>query len=74
MSDEIMVNIFDPFFSTKTDEKGVGLGLAVVYGIIQRHKGDIRVKSEIDKGSTFFIVLPRNPDIDSNVKLAVDIE
>lgn len=48
--------IFDPFFSTKID--GTGLGLAVSYGIIEGHGGRIDVKSRVDKGSTFTVVLP----------------
>jgi len=59
MSDEVKENIFDPFYSTKSETKGVGLGLAVVYGIIQRHQGKISVESEVGKGTTFFITLPR---------------
>jgi two-component system NtrC family sensor kinase len=51
-------HIFDPFFSTKEAEKGTGLGLFVAYGIIQEHKGTIKVESEMGKGTTFFIVLP----------------
>ncbi|RKY84522.1 hypothetical protein DRQ09_08550, partial [candidate division KSB1 bacterium] len=50
--------IFDPFFSTKTDKMGVGLGLSVSYGIIKNHKGDITVKSKPGKGTTFTISLP----------------
>lgn len=57
--EELRSNIFDPFFSTKKDEKGVGLGLSVVYGIIQRHFGVIQVESEVNKGTTFIISLPR---------------
>jgi two-component system NtrC family sensor kinase len=63
--DDILPNIFDPFFSTKKDGHGVGLGLAVVYGIIQRHKGDIQVKSEVNRGTIFIITLPRKPIPDS---------
>lgn len=48
--------LFDPFFSTKSI--GTGLGLAVSYGIIKQHQGDITVKSKLDKGSTFKVSLP----------------
>lgn len=57
--EEIKDKIFDAFFTTKHEVKGVGLGLSVCYGIIKEHKGDIRVKSEINKGSTFSIILPK---------------
>ncbi|MHB1191816.1 MAG: sensor histidine kinase [Longimicrobiales bacterium] len=57
---EVLPNIFEPFFSTKEKESGVGLGLAVVYGIIHRHKGIIGVESEVGKGAVFHIVLPRD--------------
>jgi len=55
---ENMDKLFTPFFTTKEDVKGVGLGLAVSYGIIERHGGRIEVQSEVGKGSTFIIVLP----------------
>ena len=50
--------IFDPFFTTKEVGKGTGLGLSVSYGIIKRFNGDINVKSKINQGSTFTIILP----------------
>jgi two-component system NtrC family sensor kinase len=50
--------IFDPFFTTKAGTKGTGLGLAVSYGIIDRHRGQIEVQSEEGKGTTFTIKLP----------------
>jgi two-component system NtrC family sensor kinase len=53
--------IFDPFFSTKAETSGVGLGLAVVYGIVSRHGGTIRVDSGEGPGTTFLIQLPREP-------------
>jgi two-component system NtrC family sensor kinase len=53
-----LAKIFDPFFTTKPEGKGVGLGLAVSYGIIEAHGGDIEVKSPPGKGATFIVTLP----------------
>ena len=56
--DEAIPHLFEPFYTTKTEGKGVGLGLFVVYGIIKRHGGTIDVKSVINEGTTFIITLP----------------
>ena len=55
---EHMGRIFEAFFTTKKEVSGVGLGLAVTYGIIQQHQGTITVKSTVGKGTTFTIQLP----------------
>ncbi len=57
MSDEVRRRIFEPFFSTKGPQ-GTGLGLAMVYGIVSRHGGQVAVESEEGRGSTFTIRLP----------------
>lgn len=56
--EEHFKKIFDPFFTTKDKTKGTGLGLAVSYGIIKKHGGDIEVKSTVNEGSTFIVRLP----------------
>ena len=58
MDETISEKIFDPFFTTKDVGKGTGLGLSVSYGIIKRFYGEIKVKSKLNEGSTFTIVLP----------------
>ncbi len=59
MTEEVKAHIFEPFYTTKTDGKGVGLGLAVVFGIIQRHNGTINVESSPGRGTFFTFVLPK---------------
>lgn len=51
-------NVFNPFFTTK--EEGTGLGLAICYGIINRHKGELEVRSTLGKGTCFTIKLPQH--------------
>jgi two-component system NtrC family sensor kinase len=58
---ENVSKIFDPFFTTKPEGKGVGLGLAVVYGIVQSHGGEVDVQSQPAQGTTFTVTLPVHP-------------
>lgn len=58
---EHLDKIFVPFFTTKKEGKGVGMGLAIAYTTIQNHGGSISVSSEVGKGSTFTIELPLQP-------------
>jgi CheY-like chemotaxis protein len=57
MKEEVRERVFEPFYTTK-GVHGTGLGLAVSYGIIERHEGSISVESELGKGTTFYIDLP----------------
>ena len=59
--EENLPKIFDPFFTTKPDGKGVGLGLAVLYGIVHSHGGEVTVQSNVGEGTTFTVTLPIVP-------------
>ena len=59
MSQKILDRLFEPFFSTKEIGKGSGLGLAVVYSIVQQSAGDLEVQSGVDEGTTLRVYLPR---------------
>ncbi len=58
ISKETLEFVFKPYFSTKSPEESMGLGLSIVYRIIESHKGKIEVKSEANKGTSFKITLP----------------
>lgn len=58
MRPEVIERLFEPFFTTKSEKTGIGLGLAVVYGIVHTHNGFFDVQSKLGEGSTFEIFLP----------------
>ena len=60
---DVLTHIFDPFFTTKDKGKGTGLGLSISYGIMKKLGGTILVESEVNKGTTFTIEIPRKPHI-----------
>ncbi len=64
---EVVPRIFEPFFSQKESKKSIGMGLSVVYGIVQAHHGAIAVESTPGKGTIFTITLPRHPKNDAKV-------
>ena len=61
ISDENLSKVFEPFYTTKKEGKGTGLGLWVSYGIVKSFQGDIKVTSTMKKGTTFTITLPIQP-------------
>ncbi|RKZ14721.1 hypothetical protein DRQ53_10875 [bacterium] len=60
--EDLQLKVFEPFFSTKPEGEGTGLGLSVLYGIVQRHGGRVELESEPGQGTTVRIRLPRAPD------------
>jgi two-component system NtrC family sensor kinase len=72
ISPEDLPHIFEPFYTTKKEGKGVGLGLSVCYGIIERHDGTIEVSSTLGRGSTFITELPLHPGENSSNKFPIE--
>jgi len=61
IADENLAKVFEPFYTTKKEGKGTGLGLWVSYGIIKSFQGDLKVSSKLGEGTTFKITLPIHP-------------
>ena len=73
MGSTITERIFEPFFTTKPVDKGTGMGLSVVHGIVEDHRGVITVQSQLGKGTTFDIYLPRIESPDTHQTQTVQI-
>jgi two-component system, NtrC family, sensor kinase len=58
MSQDVQAKLFDPFFTTKGVNQGTGLGMSITYGIIEKHGGEISVRSKVGQGTEFIILLP----------------
>lgn len=70
MSHEVMEHIFEPFFSTKKEKGGTGMGLSTVYGILENHRGLVTVFSEEGKGTTFKLYFP---GIEGSIKEIISV-
>jgi two-component system cell cycle sensor histidine kinase/response regulator CckA len=73
MSPEVQERLFEPFFTTKEKEKGTGLALSTVYGIIKQSGGNIWVHSELGQGTTFEVYLPKAEESGESLKPRVGV-
>jgi CheY-like chemotaxis protein len=71
MNEQTCKRCLEPFFSTK-GKRGTGLGLAMVYGVMERHEGKIEIDSELGKGSTFRLIFPVRKAANQGVSAEVD--
>jgi len=72
MSEETLARAFEPFFTTKEVGKGSGLGLPQVYGFAEQSGGSVRIESEIGRGTSIILTLPRTERIPADVKPVID--
>ncbi|KYG24203.1 histidine kinase [Bradyrhizobium sp. AT1] len=73
MSPEILTRVFEPFFTTKDVGKGSGLGLAQVHGFATQSRGTVRIQSEVDRGTSIELYLPRSFDLPSSERHLIDL-
>ncbi|UPK28917.1 ATP-binding protein [Bradyrhizobium sp. 195] len=73
MSPEILARVFEPFFTTKDVGKGSGLGLAQVHGFATQSRGTVRIRSEVGRGTSIELYLPRSYDLPSSERHLIDL-
>jgi CheY-like chemotaxis protein len=73
MSPEILSRVFEPFFTTKDVGKGSGLGLAQVHGFATQSRGAVRIQSEVGRGTSIELYLPRSFDVPSSERHLIDL-
>lgn len=71
MDADIVAKVFEPFFSTKSEGKGSGLGLSMVYGFVKQSGGHVKIYSEVGEGTTIRLYLPRSREAE-DIEVAVD--
>ena len=64
--DDVLPHVFEPFYTTKGQDEGTGMGLASVYGAVTQHKGDISVQSSVGQGTRFTVYLPLSDSVLTN--------
>ncbi len=76
MTPEVMARAFDPFFTTKPKDRGTGLGLSMIYGFVRQSGGQVQIESDLDRGTTVCLYLPRHvgeADEPENADQATDL-